>query len=179
MRHVLVPHPDHPMPAVEKITVDLVRDGDTVMITYRVNGAIEKLVFAPEVHQERTDRLWQNSCFEIFVRIKDQRSYHEYNFAPTTHWAAYGFADRRHGMYDLKDVATPHIQTHINDQGFMLQVAATGVIPAEHNVEIGLSVIIEDKDGAHSYWALAHPTGQADFHNDVCFALSLPHEETV
>ncbi len=39
---------------------------------------------------------------------------------------------------------------------------------------IGLSAIIEDRDGAKSYWALAHPPGAPDFHHPDCFTAQLP-----
>jgi hypothetical protein len=38
----------------------------------------------------------------------------------------------------------------------------------------GLSAIIEEADGTRSYWALAHPPGEPDFHHPDCFALELP-----
>jgi len=33
--------------------------------------------------------------------------------------------------------------------------------------------VIEEKDGAKSYWALAHPPGAPDFHHRDCFAIEL------
>ena len=41
--------------------------------------------------------------------------------------------------------------------------------------ELGLSAILEEKDGTKSYWALAHPEGdKPDFHDPACFAAHLP-----
>ena len=38
-----------------------------------------------------------------------------------------------------------------------------------------LSAVIEEKSGAKSYWALAHPpSGPPDFHHPDCFVLELP-----
>ena len=34
--------------------------------------------------------------------------------------------------------------------------------------------VIEEKDGTKSYWALAHPSPEPDFHNPGCFAARLP-----
>ena len=39
---------------------------------------------------------------------------------------------------------------------------------------LGLSAVLEDLHGRISYWALAHPPGNADFHDDAGFALKLP-----
>jgi len=39
--------------------------------------------------------------------------------------------------------------------------------------EFALSAVIEDDDGAFSYWALRHPPGKPDFHHPDAFALML------
>jgi hypothetical protein len=38
------------------------------------------------------------------------------------------------------------------------------------NFEVAISAVIEELDGTKSYWALAHPPGQPDFHHPACFA---------
>jgi hypothetical protein len=38
----------------------------------------------------------------------------------------------------------------------------------------GVAAVIEEADGAKSYWALAHPPGKPDFHHRDCFQLELP-----
>jgi hypothetical protein len=40
--------------------------------------------------------------------------------------------------------------------------------------QLNLSAILEEKDGSRSYWALAHPPGDPDFHDPDCFTLDLP-----
>ena len=41
--------------------------------------------------------------------------------------------------------------------------------------QLGLSAVLEEKDGTKSYWALAHPPGdKPDFHDPDCFAAQLP-----
>lgn len=37
-----------------------------------------------------------------------------------------------------------------------------------------ISAVIEEADGTKSYWALAHPPGEPDFHHPDCFVLDLP-----
>jgi hypothetical protein len=39
---------------------------------------------------------------------------------------------------------------------------------------MGISAILVERDGRKSYWALAHPPGEPDFHHPDCFALELP-----
>ena len=39
---------------------------------------------------------------------------------------------------------------------------------------VGISAVIEARDGTKSYWALAHAPGPPDFHNPDCFIATLP-----
>lgn len=41
-------------------------------------------------------------------------------------------------------------------------------------MNMGLSAVIEERDGTKSYWALAHAPGSPDFHNRDCFIATLP-----
>jgi hypothetical protein len=38
----------------------------------------------------------------------------------------------------------------------------------------GVSAVVEESDGTKSYWALAHPPGDPDFHDEAGFLLELP-----
>ena len=42
-------------------------------------------------------------------------------------------------------------------------LGATIAVEAGKNWELGLSAVLEEKDGTKSYWALAHPPRQAGF----------------
>ena len=74
----------------------------------------------------------------------------------------------------------------INDAGGVLgcdlvtdtrdsQSAGNIAVDAATDWWIGLSAILEEKDGTKSYWAVAHPDGdKPDFHDAACFAAHLP-----
>jgi len=47
------------------------------------------------------------------------------------------------------------------------------LLSRDATLRLGLSAVIEEKSGRRSYWALAHPSGKADFHNSDCFTLEL------
>jgi hypothetical protein len=50
---------------------------------------------------------------------------------------------------------------------------ATIAVPAGEPWELGLSAVLEEKDGAKSYWALAHRGDKPDFHDAGCFTARL------
>jgi hypothetical protein len=53
-------------------------------------------------------------------------------------------------------------------------VGATIAVEAAKQWSLGLSAVLEEKDGTKSYWALAHGADKPDFHLRDCFVAKLP-----
>ncbi len=176
----LVRHVDAPCAAVSAIVADVTRTAKGgVVVQYNVKGWINELALAKAGPPERSHHLWRHSCFEVFARVPGDVGYQEFNFAPSSQWAAYGFTSRRSGMHDLDFPTAPRIQTTIGSDEFTLTATLDQLnLPIALPWQIGLSVIIEEAAGALSFWALAHPSGSADFHHDDCFAFTLPALDT-
>jgi hypothetical protein len=69
--------------------------------------------------------------------------------------------------------ADPYIRVEDNLTWWAL--GASIAVPADTNWELGLSAVLEEKDGTKSYWALVHPNAdKPDFHDPGCFAAHLP-----
>jgi hypothetical protein len=96
----------------------------------------------------------------------------EFNFSPSFEWAAYEFSSYRSGMEDLA-THDPEIIISTTDGWFFLAVEALPELPISA-VRVGLSAVVEEVDGTRSYWALAHPSGEPDFHDPACFVLEVP-----
>jgi len=174
MRASLIAHPDTPSTAIAGIDVDVARLGaDTLSLLYTVRGRIDDLRLAPVAAPARTDGLWQTTCFEAFVQTLDG-AYAEFNFAPSTQWAAYQFIHYRAGMADA-EIAAPLIETQTNADLFTLN--AVIIRPWPPGARLALSAVIEETSGAKSYWAAAHAPGKPDFHHAESFILDLPLAE--
>ncbi len=120
------------------------------------------------------DGLWQTTCFEAFLCESGSVAYREFNLSPSSCWAAYSFSGYRAGMADLALAEAPKIGLDASQGHFALE--ADIPLPA-CSLDLALSAIIEETDGTKSYWALAHPPGQADFHAPACFAVTLAAPE--
>jgi hypothetical protein len=175
----LISHPQSPPEAVRSVGVEVKPDErGGLALRYEVKGNIDQLAFAAATAPERQHRLWQHSCFEIFLKVPGEEGYQEYNFSSSGAWAAYGFTGRRAGMHDLDRPHAPEITSHIDGDCFIVDVKLSDTLMSyDLNMLIGLSTIIEEKSGTLSYWAIAHPDGPADFHHPDCFALSYPFED--
>ena len=143
----------------------------TTNIWFGVGAPAGKFVIPEPAESERAEDLWQTTCFETFLRDVGAEGYREWNFAPSTQWAAYDFTGYRDGRSEA-EVAPPYIRTEDNLTWWGL--GASIAVPADTEWQLGLSAILEEKDGTKSYWALSHPEGdKPDFHDPVCFAARL------
>ena len=177
MRQALKIHPDSRCAAVTRIEVEVARPRPgQLSLHYILTGTMGDLRLPPVTMPARTDELWRHTCFEAFVKTLSVDGYSEFNFAPSTQWAAYRFDAYRSGMRPASDVNVPYIKVTSNRSGFELQVTLDGMadLPRDAPWRLGLSAVIEEASGAKSYWALAHPPGKPDFHHADCFVLEVP-----
>jgi len=169
-RYSLTPHPDHPPLAVRGVTVDvLARGGGDVVLSYTVDGA-EAVSWPERTSPARADELWRTTCFELFLMFDDEEHYVEFNFSPSTQWAAYAFDGYRDGMADLSRDIVPHVERLAD--GVEVDCDLGGLPHGE--LLISLTAVIEETGGRRSFWALQHSPGAPDFHHRDCFAARLP-----
>jgi hypothetical protein len=175
MRQALKLHPDSRCAAATHIDVEAARPRPgNLLLHYFVTGKTGDLRRPPAAAPARADELWRHTCFEAIVRASGD-AYYEFNFAPSTQWAAYRFAGYRNAMRVASEVGAPYFDVQSNDAGFELQVALDlSNLPLDGPWRLGLSAVIEEASGRLSYWALTHPPGKPDFHHSDCFALELP-----
>ena len=175
MKQTLILHPAVRHTAVANIEVDVDRStGGRLRLRYQVEAPLIYLSIAGPAAAVRTDGLWQTTCFELFVRVPSDATYTEYNFSPSSAWAAYRFEEYRERSADLELSRSPEIAIDVGESHFVLE--ADLILPSPWDastVELGLSAVIEEADGTRSYWALGHPPGLPDFHHPDCFALTL------
>lgn len=144
----------------------------TTNIWFGVGAPAERFVIPKLTEPWRADELWLTTCFEAFLRPEGEASYREWNFAPSGNWAAFDFSSHREGMARADVGSPPYIRMEDNFTWWAL--GATIAVDAETQWELGLSAVLEEKDGIKSYWALAHEGEEPDFHDPGCFVARLP-----
>lgn len=169
MRQALKLYPDSHCGGVTAIAVDVawLRTG-VLLLSYELTGDIDEVRLPPIVAPTRADELWRHTCFEAFIRPGSNPAYFEFNFAPSTQWAAYEFDGYRSGMR-AAETAAPRIDTRIGPTRLSLQATLELRALPPGPWRLGLSAVIEEANGRLSYWALAHPAGRPDFHHADCF----------
>jgi len=172
----LQPHPASPYSAILRFTasIETATPLDELNISYRIEGAIDRLRLPGSGTALRMDGLWQHSCFEAFLRADANVSYHEFNFAPSGDWAAYLFASRRAGRQSPA-MPAPRMEfrrgAEFCEMNAAIPLTALPDLAEAGVLQAGLAAVMEDTGGRLSYWALAHRGAQADFHDPATFTL--------
>ena len=170
---MLVPHPAFPSSSVSAVEVELTATNwEDILIEFRIKG--ERIVIPEWRTSQRSDGLWKTTCFELFLKEHNSERYFEFNFSPSTQWAAYEFDGYRRGMRDRNLVVEPGVEL---DPGRPMELSVDLDFSGMPNVALqaNISAVIEEQDGTMSYWALAHPPGdKPDFHHPDCFVLEIP-----
>ena len=123
----------------------------------------------------RRDRLWESTCLECFFGWPDRPGYWEVNLSPNGDWNVYAFADYRQGMCEEAAVAALTVDVARDGDTLALSVLlpTAGLVAEDDSLRIGLCAVLQERAGRESYWALAHPADQPDFHDRRGFGLAL------
>lgn len=170
----LLPHVSSAHDAVDGVIADIAVDAGMLTLDYKICGDIENMVIADACSPARADGLWRQTCFEAFV--SDGDIYCEFNFSPSTQWAAYRFASYRSAPAAL-DIQAPQIKRAAGAAELHLytELSLESLpLPGPRPWRLGLSAVVETRRGGLSYWALRHEDGPPDFHRASCFTAQIP-----
>src|SRR3974390_3765271 len=124
MRDFLKLHPESPSFAVSNIEVVVTRPSvDDLILSYIVTGKMNEVRMPPVMPAGRADELWRHTCFEAFVRASSGPAYYEFNFAPSTQWAAYRFDSYRMGKHVATEISAPRIDVRSNEECYTLRTS--------------------------------------------------------
>lgn len=173
-------HPATPCASVRSLTAAVLRIGDELALRYRLDGALGELRLPAPATPAFADRLWEHTCFEAFVGATDGGAYDELNFSPSGEWAHFAFSSyREHAKGSRADAlarSAPRAAWCRGANALALDVSVDlAALGRERtaSLRLGISAVVEDRDGRRSYWALAHHAEAPDFHDARAFTLRL------
>jgi hypothetical protein len=166
----LVRHPAS-SDGVAGISARIGRVAGSLKVVFSLEGDLDQLVLPPPVSVRRGDKLWQHTCFEMFVSAR-LPAYREFNFSPSGEWATYAFRGYREAV-DGDPGPVRSLAIRLSKAAPQLELEAVLPMAGRERLAVGVSAVMESKSGALSYWALRHPPGKPDFHHPEAFALAL------
>jgi len=176
-RFFLKPFPGEGNPAGVTIGGSIARRADTLSVRCEVRGDLSKVsIPAAAEAPRRRDRLWEETCLELFLGTEDSGEYREFNLSPSGHWNVYRFTHYREGMREEGAIASLPFDVRIGPDALeiSMELDVGTILPAGETIEAGVAAVIMTIDGGKSHWAPLHPASRPDFHRRDGFALILP-----
>lgn len=146
---------------------------------FLLRGPWQKILFPPRnatpAHKER---LWEQTCFEIFLKSCDRDDYWEFNFSPSGDFACYHLDHYRSGLKietRVTQMSCVLSSTDAQESLWRAQADLSLILgfPETQNLRIGVSTILKFKSGPTSHWALTHKKNRPDFHDPESFSYLL------
>ena len=142
--------------------------------TLKLTGPLQNIKI-PRVERPpmMRERIWESTCFELFVASQEDKHYLEFNFCPSGDWWCMEFANYRQPKTDFVWDKTPEFHC-LREAPQSLVLNARIALPTHYvqkKIALGISAIIDHPSGEKSYWALSHPSNKPDFHDDSHFLL--------
>lgn len=171
----LIPYPAPHIPAID-IVGKLTLQKRILALHYSLTGDIEDVLFPPlSLKPSRKDELWQSTCFEFFLAIREQPAYWEFNLSPSGDWNVYQMdAYRRIGFREETAFSQLPFKFRNESDRYLLDLSLDlpSLLGSGQEWEMAVTAVIQTKDGRETYWALKHPASQPDFHLREGFTLS-------
>jgi hypothetical protein len=175
-RFFLKPFPGEGIPAGVTIGGTIARCADTLSVRFEVRGDLSK-VSIPIVAEapRRKDRLWEETCLELFLGTGDSEAYWEFNLSPSGNWNVYRFTRYREGMREETAIALLPYNVRRDSEALVLtaEIGIGKIVPPDKSLAASVAAVIRTTDGGKNHWALAHPSSRPDFHRRDGFALVL------
>ena len=133
------------------------------------------MIPAPADLPARRPGLWEETCFEFFLGVKDAPRYWEFNLSPAGHWNVYRFAGYRQGMAEETALTSLPVNVRRRSDSLRLdlELDVEKIVAADQPLMVGIAAVIKLAAGGLTYWALIHPGPQADFHRRDSFLVEL------
>jgi len=176
-RFFLKPFPGEGNPAGVTIRGSIARRADALSVRYEVRGDLSKVSIPIDAEApRRKDRLWEETCLELFLGTADSGEYWECNLSPSGHWNIYRFDRYREGMREESAIPSLPFDVRRNPEALILtaEFGIGNIVPAGKDLAATVAVVIKTIDGGKSHWAPVHPASRPDFHRRDGFALILP-----
>ncbi len=158
-----------------QITGSVTRRDRIFAIRYLLLGSLaEVMIPALADNPVRKNELWQETCCEFFLAVKDSPSYWEFNLSPAGHWNVYRFDAYRQGMQaEMAFTSLPFtVESQSDALSLSLEFDLDKIVEADQPIEVAISTVIKLRNAEVIYCALIHPGSQADFHRRDSFIIN-------
>lgn len=153
------------------IIATLKKRGSKLYLRYQINDPKKQVVIKNHPKLTRIDGLWNDTCFEFFIRQPSTGHYLEFHFAPKSGaWNVLHFETYR--KRSVQEFPWKEIRPLANQSGFSLDLKLVEKILGPGPLQFGITSVVVTKDKTN-YFALIHGDKVANFHYPPSFIETL------
>ncbi|MFT4719377.1 MAG: hypothetical protein ACI9SB_000542 [Candidatus Azotimanducaceae bacterium] len=160
-----------------EVTCEVTRLAGQLNLHYVLTGDLAQIDWPTDnATPARRMQLWEQTCFEAFLRQPDEHAYIETNASPSGHWQCFTFSNYR---TDMLVATTPTLQVLDSAVSqtraeIRVQVNLADWLAPTEMLLMGLAAVVQTKAGDRLYYALQHIDDKPDFHHRDSHTLLIP-----
>lgn len=142
-----------------------------IQVAFWLTDPYQQVIYpavAPSI--QRQDFLWEQTCFELFMGLKQSDEYREIHCSPAQSWQAYAFEEYRYPEQmppvQADDIELLFLQR--TKYGVNASIDVKKWLNTQQktlmDVYVGMTAVIQTNEKVH-YFAMQHSGQHADFHN--------------
>lgn len=169
----LVPFDKNSSPA-QTIEVNLNQTESSIFISYKLTGDLSTLDLGDGTPKhKRRMKLWEKTCFELFLKHQSHDDYLEFNFSSVFEWNAFYFTKKGSPLCEYAELNNVKIDILRSSDVFQLIAEIDSAFLPKHfqrefskgELTAGITNVLKEKNERLSYWALAHKDQKPNFHH--------------
>src|SRR5208337_985073 len=131
-------------------TGDILRCSNKLIINCETSGNLARILI-PRVSKTRfrKNKLWEQTCFELFLAVRNSPSYWEFNFSPGGHWNVYSFKAYREGMKEETAFTELPFRVHYKEGRILscsFEVDLDKIVQPDIGLDASVNAVIKYKD---------------------------------
>lgn len=155
-----------------KLTSTVHFDDQSIYLVFKLMGDLTHLDLGDYTpYKKRVMKLWEKSCFEMFIKDQNSDRYIEFNFSPNFAFNAFYFNHYRSELTEWNKIQYADIKIDIlNSIDHFTLMAKIPLKPLEvelsemNNLRFSTTAVLLNKDGEKNYWAIDHLDHVPNFH---------------
>ena len=156
-----------------RLEASATRTESSIKLAYKIDDpknlmALPKAFIANENNISREDGLWNDTCFEMFLRPNGSSSYYEFNFSLKPASNEYFFDSYRQPQPPRRSNDFLLNKYQWDGQNLVIEISGTNI---PDNFAMSLTAVLKEKTGATHYLAVKHAGQEADFHHTDSFVI--------
>lgn len=153
-----------------QITCELCITDLTLKANFIMAGDISLIDFAKDSKGiKRKNKLWESTCFELFLKNPKSPAYYEVNVSSSGDWNVFEFTDYRKNKKETDPVSAPMSRIKSTAGNFNIEFEVKldefkNIFTTEQSALLGISCVLKQANGEYIYYALRHKKEKPDFH---------------